>query len=141
MYISPRFFLLPDLALRGLAVFGWAVPLDLLLNRLRKERRVVRLGVTGLSVMIGAVAFSILLWPLTPVDDAYRMARENGIRRSQIAAAAVQTLSPVADEDGTVLLVPSLRTSLCRCGSTSRSECTSFRSATSVENAAALCYK
>ena len=108
VYISPRFFLLPDLALRGLAVFGLAVPLDLLLNRLRKERRVVRLGVTGLSVMIGAVAFSLLLWPLTPVDDAYRMARENGTHRSQIAAAAVQALGPVADEDGTVLLVPSL---------------------------------
>jgi hypothetical protein len=108
VYISPRFFLLPDLALRGLAVFGLAVPLDLLLDRLRKERRVVRLGVAVLSVMIGAVSFSLLLWPLTPVDDAYRMARENGIRRSRIAAAAVQALGPVADEDGTVLLVPSL---------------------------------
>ena len=108
VYISPRYFLLPNIALRGLAVFGLAVPLDLLRNRLRKERRVVRLGVTGLSVIVGAVAFSLLLWPLTPVDDAYRMARENGTRRSQIAAAAVQALGPVADEDGTVLLVPSL---------------------------------
>ena len=68
----------------------------------------MRLGVTGLSVMIGAVAFFLLLWPLTPVDDAYRMARENGIRGSQIAAAAVQALGPVADEDETVLLIPSL---------------------------------
>lgn len=108
VYISSRFFLLPNLALHGLAVFGLAVPLDLLLNRLRKERRVVRLGATGLSVIIGAVALSLLLWPLTPVDDAYRMARENGTRRSQLAAAAVQALGPVADEDETVLLIPSL---------------------------------
>jgi hypothetical protein len=108
VYISPRFFLLPNLALRGLAVFGLAVPLDLLLSRLRKERRVVRLGVAGLCVIIGAVALSLLLWPLTPLSDAYRIAQQNGTRRSQIAAAAVQALGPVADEDGTVLLVPSL---------------------------------
>jgi hypothetical protein len=108
VYISPRFFLLPNLALRGLAVFGLAVPLDLLVGRLGKERRVMRLGIAGLCVMIGAVALSFLLWPLTPVDDAYRMARENGTRRSQIAAVAVQALGPVADENGTVLLVPSL---------------------------------
>jgi hypothetical protein len=89
-------------------VFGLAVPLDLLRNRLRRERRVVRLGTTGLSVIIGAVVFSLLLWPPAPVDDAYRMAGENGTRRSQIAAAAVQAPGPVADEDGTVPLVPSL---------------------------------
>jgi hypothetical protein len=108
VYISPRYFLLPNLALRSLAVFGLAVPLDLLLARLGTQRRVLWLGVAGLCVIVGALALSFLLGPLTPVDDAYRMARENGTRRSQIAAAAVQALRPVADEDGTVLLVPSL---------------------------------
>ena len=108
VYISPRYFLLPNLAVRGLAVFGLAVPLDLLIGRLGTRRRVVRLGVAGLCVSIAAVALSSLLWPLTPLDDAYRMARQSGIRNSQIAAAAVQALAPVAKKDGTVLLVPSL---------------------------------
>lgn len=108
IYISPRYFLLPNLALRGLAVFGLAVPLDLLLARLHRQRRVLWPGVAELCVILAALALSFLLWPLTPVDDAYRMARENSIRRGQIAVAAVQTLGPVADEHGTVLLVPSL---------------------------------
>ena len=108
VYISPRFYVLPNLALRGLAVFGLAIPLDLLVGRLGKERRVVWLGVVGLCVIVGAAALSFLLWPLTPLDDGYRTARRNDIRRSQIAAAAVRALGPVADEDGTVLLIPSL---------------------------------
>jgi hypothetical protein len=108
VYISTRYFLLPNLALHGLAVFGLAVPLDLLLSRLGKEPRVVRLGAAGLCVIVGAVALSLLLWPLTPFSDAYRIAQQNDTRRSQIAAAAVQALGPVAEEDGTVLLVPSL---------------------------------
>ena len=108
VYVSPRYFLLPNLALRGLAVFGLAVPLDLLLARLPMPRRVLRAGVAGLCVTVAALALSLLLWPLTPADDTYRMARENGIRRGRIAVAAVRALGPVANEQGTVLLVPSL---------------------------------
>jgi hypothetical protein len=108
VYISPRYYLLPNVAQRGLAVFGLAVPLDLLPARLGKERRVVRLGVAGLCAVIGALALSFLLRPLTPLNERYRMIREADIRRSQIATVAVQALRPVADKDGTVLLVPSL---------------------------------
>jgi hypothetical protein len=108
VYISHRYYLLPNLALRGLAVYGLAVPLDLLAARLGLRRRVLLLGTAGLCASIGAVALSFLLWPLTPLNVAYRMAREGDTRRSLVAAAAVQALRPVAGEDGTVLLVPSL---------------------------------
>jgi hypothetical protein len=108
VYVSHRYYLLPNLALRGLAVYGLAVPLDTLLARLGRQPPVVRLGAVGLGAIVGAVALSFLLWPLTPLNDAYRLARERDTRRSLVAAAAVEALRPVADQVGTVLLVPSL---------------------------------
>ena len=106
VYVSPRYYLLPTFALRGLAVYGLAMLLNLLLARW--QRRAVRLGATALCAIAGALAFSFLLWPLTPVSDGYWATQKSDTRRSQIAAAAVQALRPIADQEGTVLLAPSL---------------------------------
>jgi hypothetical protein len=112
IYISPRYFILPDLMVRLAAVFGMVGAFDPVAAWLRRARgawrgRWAAVPATAAATAAAALLLAVVLGPLAPVDPLRRSTLDDDTARARRAIVAVQALRPLARQPGAVILTTS----------------------------------
>jgi hypothetical protein len=116
IYISPRYFILPDATVTLAAAFGAAGPFDLLAAGSRRPparppwrwpagwpRRGLRLA----GVVAAALLLVAAIKPLAPADPTLKGTLDDDTARARRAIVAIQTLRPLVREPDAVILTTS----------------------------------